>query len=130
MEQWANKEALLGLKVPRERYRIPDVGEVWIHGLTAGQKDKYEDQVFKVQAGSRQVRIGNARAMLVIQTCHDQHGKRIFGDSDIGRVCNMPAAIVEPIYELARRLSGLPTGEVEEMVKNSEQIAELDSDTA
>lgn len=127
MENWANKDGLLGLKLPRQRYTVADVGNVWIHGLTAGEKDQYEDQVFKVKAGSREVRISNARSMLIIRTVHDQHGKRIFNDADLGRVCNMPASVVDPMYELARKLSGMPTGEIEEMVKNSEAIAEVGS---
>ena len=129
MDKWANKDALLDLKVPRQRHTIADVGDIWIHGLTVGQKDEYEDAVFKVTAGSRQVRINNARAMLIIRCAHDQHGKRLFGAADLGRVCDMPATIVEPIYEKARELSGMATGEVEEMVKNSEAITGPDSGT-
>jgi len=129
MSNWANKDALLGLKVPRRLHTIPDVGDVWIHGLTVGAKDEYEDLVFKVTAGSRQVRINNARALLVIRAVHDRHGKPFFAAADLGRVINMPATVIEPIYEIARELSGMATGEVEQMVKNSEAITEPDSAT-
>ena len=129
MENWATKEALLGQKVPREKHRIDGVGDVWIYGLTVGQKDEYEDAVFNVKAGSREVRVSNARALLIVRTLRNQHGKALFGDADMGRVRDLPAQIAEPIFAKAQELSGMPKGEVSEMVKNSEAIAELDSST-
>jgi len=129
MTKWADTAGLLGLKIPKQRHTIEGHGDIWIYGLTVGQKDEYEDAVYSVVAGSRQVRIKNARALLIMRCCYDQHGKRLFGDAQLGKVSEMPAALVEPIYDTARKLSGMPVGEIEDLVKNSEAIAALDSGT-
>ena len=129
MSEWATKDALLGQKVPKERHTVEGLGDVWIHGLTVGAKDEYEDEVFKLRAGSRQVKMKNARALLVIRCVFNQHGTPFFGMDDLGRVIGMPAVSAEPIYEKARKLSGMPAGEVEDLVKNSGAITEPDSGT-
>ena len=53
-------------------------------------------------------------------TIHDQHGKRMFGEVDMGRLCHIPANVVDPILDVARRLSGMAPEEIEELVKNSQ----------
>jgi hypothetical protein len=49
----------------------------------------------------------------------DKNGKRMFLDSDIGKVLEIPSIITEPILDKAWQLSGMAEAEVEEMVKNS-----------
>lgn len=122
MENWANKEKFFKCPCPKERVAIPDVGDIWVHGLTSGQKDEYENDVFKVTAGSQEVKISNARAVLIQRTVRDQHGNPMFAAADIGKINQIPASILDPIYEKARKLSGMITGkkEVDELVKNSE----------
>jgi len=120
METWATKEGFFKCPVPRERKTVPQLGDIWIYGLTSGQKDEYENNVVSVKAGTRQVKLTNARAVLMQLTIHDQHGKRLFGEKDIGRLCMVPAKVSDPILDIARKLSGMATGEIEELVKNSD----------
>ena len=132
MENWATKENLFKCPVPKERYTIDGIGDIWIYGLTSGQKDEYENDVIQISAGSRKIRMANARAVLIQRTVYDQHGNRLFAEKDIGRINMIPAAVLDPIYDKARRLSGMLTGgrdEVEELVKNSEKLQDLDLDT-
>lgn len=128
-EKWASKEQLFKLSVPRERHEFEGIGSIWIHGLTCGQKDDYEDRAIRIEAGSRQIHMSNARALLLVMCCYDQHGRRLFADKDIGRICQLPASIVEPVFEKARRLSGMGRGELEELAKNSEKILGEDFDS-
>lgn len=119
MTNWATAEGFFKAKIPREKLQVPELGDIWIHGLTAGQKDDYENNVVRLQGRSRQVKLSNARAVLMQLTVHNQHGNKLFKESDIGRLCQVPAKIVDPVLDVARRLSGMATGEIEELVKNS-----------
>lgn len=121
---WATKEGFFKAKVPRENITIPDIGDVWVYGLTAGQKDDYENSVVRLSGRKRQVHLANARAQLLLMTVHNQHGKRMFGESDMGRLCQIPANIADPILDVARRLSGMASEEIEELVKNSQTAPE------
>jgi hypothetical protein len=128
MEQWATKEGFFKCPVPRERVTAGELGDVWVHGLTSGQKDDYEDSVIHVKVKSQEVRLTNARAVLMKLTVHNQHGKRLFGDEDIGRLCEVPAAIADPILDVAKRLSGMGADELKDLAKNSEAPAGAKSD--
>ena len=133
MEQkWATKDAIFKLTVPKKRHTIEGLGDVWVHGLTSGEKDAYENDVIKVTAGTREIRMMHARAVLIQRTVRDQHGKLLFAEKEIGRIEMIPATVLDPIYDDARKMSGMLTGrvdEVAELVKNSETLRDLDSDT-
>jgi hypothetical protein len=120
MTNWATKEQFFKATVPREKITVPDLGDIYVWGLTSGEKDSYEDQVMKFNARNRQLSMVRARALLLRMTARNQHGTHLFGDEDMGRLQMIPAAIVDPILTVARRLSGMATGEIEDLVKNSE----------
>lgn len=123
---WAKKEGFFKAKVPREEMIVPEIGQVWIYGLTAGQKDEYENNVFRFSGRKRQLHLANARVQLLLLTVYDQHGKRLFAEEDMGRLCQIPAVIVEPILDVARRLSGMAVKEIEDLVKNSQTAQALE----
>lgn len=120
MEKWATKEGFFKCQVPRERKTVPELGEIWIYGLTSGQKDEYENNVVSVKAGTRQVKLTNARAVLMQLCVYNQHGSRLFSEKEIGKLIEVPAAIADPILDIARRLSGMRDDELDKLVKNSD----------
>jgi len=129
---WAKKDGFFAAKVPREELEVPDIGKIWVHGLTVGQKDEYENNVVRLSGRNRQLHLANARAQLLLMTVHNQHGNRLFADEDMGRLCQIPAAVVDPILDVARRLSAMAAEEIEDLVKNSQTARALeneDSDT-
>lgn len=128
MANWATKEGFFKCPVPREKINVPDLGDVYIHGLTSGQKDDYENCVVSVTAGSREVKLTNASAVLMSLTVFDQHGNRMFSDKDIGKLCVVPAAVSDPILDVAKRLSGMNKNDIKDLVKNSQMGPEPGSD--
>jgi len=123
---WAKKEGFFAAKVPREEMTAPGIGRFWVYGLTAGQKDEYENSVVRLSGRNRQIHLANARAQLLMLSIYDQHGKRMFGNTDMGRLCQIPANVVDPILDVARRLSGMASEEIEDLVKNSQTALELE----
>jgi hypothetical protein len=128
--QWATKDAFFAAKVPQEQVDVPSLGRIVVWGLTSGEKDDYENNVFSFSGRSRQMQLRHARAVLLLMTVHDQHGKRMFGEADMGRLEQIPANIADPILDVARRLSGMKAGEVEELAKNSATVQSEDSTSA
>jgi len=125
MEKWATADAFFKCPVPREKIAVPSLGDIWVYGLTAGEKDEYENQVMQFSASDRQVRMNNARAMLLLLTVRNQHGSRIFAEKDMGRLKLIPAKITDPILDVVRRLSGMASNEIKDLVKNSQTLQEL-----
>ena len=127
-EKWATAEGFFKCPVPKEKGTVPELGDIWVHGLTCGEKDDYENNVVQFNRGSRELRLNNARAVLMQLTVRNQHGNRLFAEKDIGRLRNLPAGIADPILDVARKLSGMSTGEIEELVKNSQTAQEPSSE--
>lgn len=122
-EKWATAEGFFKCPVPREKMTVPELGDIWIYGMTCGEKDDYENNVVHFNRGDRQVRLSNARAVMMQRTVYNQHGSRLFAEEDIGKLAMVPAKIADPILNVAKRLSGMATGEIEELVKNSDSPA-------
>jgi len=129
MASWATKKDFFECPVPRQEVTLSDgTGrKVWVYGLTCGEKDDYENRVMAFDAASRELKMQNARAILIQLTVRDPHGNRLFAESDIGKLTTVPAQIAEPILKAARRLSAMATGEIEGLVKNSEMGQALSS---
>ena len=126
MTQWATKEGFFACQVPREKITVPNLGDIWVYGLTSGEKDDYENRIMQFNAGDHQFRMANARAVLLRMTVHNQHGKKLFAEKDIGKLCQVPAVIADQILTVSRRLSGMATGEIADLVKNSQTLQALE----
>lgn len=126
-EKWANKDALFKSPRKKERHTIDGIGDVWIYSLSCGEKDQYETDAYEVMAGSREVRMLQARALLIARSVRDQHGNLFFAEKELGRIAAMDSWITEPIYNKARRLSRMTAADISELVKNSEMIRSEDS---
>lgn len=90
---WATKEAFFKAKVPTEKMEVPNIGTIYVYGLTCGQKDEYQNATTRISGKDRHIRLVNARALLLTMVVHDQHGRLLFNDSDIGRIIQIPAQI-------------------------------------
>ena len=47
----------------------------------------------------------------------------------MGKLLELPAVIADPVIDVARRLSGMATGDIQEMVKNSEARGQIQDDS-
>mgnify|MGYP001057459252 CR=1 FL=1 len=119
-EKWATAKAFFDCPMPRQKMTVPDIGDIYVYGLRSGEKDDYENNVVQFNRGDRQIRLDNARAVLLQLTVRDQHGNRMFAEKDIGKLAALPAKVADPILVVARKLSGMATGEIDELVKNSQ----------
>jgi hypothetical protein len=94
-------------------------GKVTVRGLTGDERDSYEQSIVVMKGNQVFPKSQGARARLVALSVVDAEGKRMFSDSDVHALGRKSAGALQRIYDVARRLSGLTEGEVEELVGNS-----------
>jgi len=119
-----SREAILGnVDIKTETVSCPSWGgDVIIRGLTAGERDKYEQSLYKTRQNGRNFEVipqkENIRAKLVQLCAVDESGKRLFEPGDIESLSARNASTMDKLYEVAQRLSGLGTADMDELEKN------------
>lgn len=96
--------------------------DVYVRGLTAAERDKFESDMFSMQGKDVKMNRENLRAKLVVLTVCDEGGNRIFKDDDLVALGKKSGAALDKLFTIAQKLSGIGATDVEEMVKNSESV--------
>ncbi|HPU35056.1 MAG TPA: hypothetical protein PK184_20370 [Phycisphaerae bacterium] len=105
--------------LPTERVAVPEwSGEVIVRGLTAAERDAFEQSIVETRGKNTRMNLKNIRAKLVAMTVVDEQGNRIFSDEDAELLGKKSAAALDRIFSVAQRLSGLRPEDVEELVGN------------
>lgn len=79
-------------------------GDVCMREITAGQRDQWDAWQIENEGVAR---YQNIRARLLVLTICDEAGARLFTDSDIGIVSNLPASAIDRLWDRACKLVGL-----------------------
>ena len=104
----STRQKLLNLVavIPTEKVEIKGVGTVTLRGLNAGERDRWEQYIHSTRDEKRGVI--NFRASLVCRTILDEGGARAYTDStDLDEISTLPAAVVDKLFTVSQRLSGL-----------------------
>lgn len=111
------KERLLALRssVPSETVEVAGVGQVEVRGLTAAGRDEWEQRIYNAKGRT----LKNMRASLVT-LCLYEGGKPMFQADEIDAVGELPARVVDRLWDIATRLSGLGSNDKDELEGNCE----------
>lgn len=115
--------------IQTERVPVPEWGdEVIVRGLTGDELDAYQASRRQFRnAGTPQQELifiqDNARAGLLVKCLVDEEGNRLFTDQDAGDLGRKNGKVLDRLYDVAARLSGLSNEEQEAMEGNSETPA-------
>lgn len=110
------RDAILAAEdLPREQVHTDEwapfgVPFVYVRGLSAGERDAWESAVTVLAPdGSRRPnpRLKNSRARFCALIMVDEDGGRIFADTDVDRLAEHSAAVLERIALVGLRLSGM-----------------------
>ena len=117
-----SREAILAASdIQEEIVPVPEWGgEVIVRGLSGTQRDQFEASVVKQKGKSTELNLKNVRAKMIALSVVDEHGNRIFSESDVAALGAKSARALQRVWEKARELSGLSDEDVEELAKNSE----------
>lgn len=123
------RESILAASdIETEEVHIPEwKGSVFVRGLTAGQRDKWENLSVTVKGKTREVTTNHLRARLAVMACVDGDGKLLFTEADIPQLGRKSSRAIDRIYEVAARLSGISDDDLDDVVKNFASDQEDDS---
>lgn len=116
------REALLkaAIALPRETVNVPELGgEVIVQGMSGAQRDAWEASLIEGRGKRRRMNTANIRAKLVAQCCVDEDGRRLFTDGDVDELGQVRVDILNRLFGVAQKLSGVSDDDVDELGKSS-----------
>ena len=126
-----SKSAILGASdLKSEDVSVPAWGgTVRIRTMTGQERDEFRTSIAS-SGGESGVPIGKFSAALLVATCVDESGARLFTADDMAALQAKAAASLESPAAVAMRLNGLGAGAVEAAEKNSVSGQSADSGSA
>lgn len=119
------REAFLQHVPMGEDVTVPELGgKVCVRVMSGRDRDAFHAAV---SASGEVPKPGHFRALLVVFTATDEHGRRLFADDDAQALYDVDPDILEPIAAVAIRLNRLGPGAQEEALKNSSAAQSGDS---
>lgn len=127
--------SVLGKDMLRQQLSTPDVayeevpvpewgGSIRLKGLTGSERDAFEASIIQITGQgrheTRKIDSRNIRAKLLVLSIVDEKGERVFGDGDVAALGQKSALVLDRLFGVAQRLSGLGEDDVEKLAGNSE----------
>lgn len=117
-----NKDQILAAAdIQTEEVEVPEWGgSVIVKALSGAERDSYEELILrKGTSGKFEMVFPNMRAKLLVKTLVDADLKPIFTDKDVKALGEKNAEVLDRLFEVASRLSGISREDVDELAKNS-----------
>ncbi len=103
--------------LPREEVKTDEWGpfgvpSVFVRGLTSKERDDWEMSLTVAGPDGTRIanpRLKNMRAGFVVNVLVDENGERIFADKDVELLAAKNAAVIDRLWDVGRRLSGMDT---------------------
>ena len=106
-------------------------GSVLVKPLTAKQRGQFTSALVEQRQGGRQtLRLQEIQTRLCGLSIVDESGKRMFSDAELTVLGGKSSAALQRIFEVAQRLAGLSTEQVEELAGNSDETPSEDLPSA
>lgn len=110
---------LSAVSLKKETVKLPEFGgNVIVQELTAGERDLYEMLLY--ERGKEGAPKDYMRAALVACSLVDEKGEKLFTLEDVPQISKLSASVIDRIYDVATRISGLTKSEQDKQLKNSE----------
>jgi len=121
-EKILSKDEILATEdLPREKVFIKEwKGSAIIRGLTASERDEFEANIFTGEGKGRKFNHSNLRARLLSLTICNEVGERIFSEADVEKLGKKSAKVMDKLFGISQRLSGIGQTDLEDLLKNSE----------
>lgn len=106
-----------------EAVEVPEWGGVvHVRSLNGRARDKFDASRFRLKGDQVEMIHDNTRAMLLSLSLCDEAGTLIFSEADIVALGEKNAAVLDRLFDVAQRLSGLRAKDVEVKLKNSAAV--------
>jgi hypothetical protein len=114
------EQILAASDIETEAVDVPEWGgKVYIRGLSAVEVDRYNRSLVNMdQRGNTTVgRLDNVRASLVVRCLVDENGERLFEDHQAKQLGAKSSAVIQQLWEVARRVSRMDDAQEEAEVE-------------
>jgi hypothetical protein len=88
---------------------------IFVRGLTGKERDSFENACFVQRGKQRVLSTDNIRAKLLVRSICDEAGIRLFADTDEHELGALPAQVLDVLFTVAQKLSGLGSSDLEEL---------------
>lgn len=110
---------LAAVDIESETVEVPEWDcAVQVRGMTAAERDAFEQSTVTMQGKSVKFNLQNARARMVAICCVDAEGRRLFSDEQVAALGTKSGKVLDRLYAVAQRLSGLRKEDLEELAGN------------
>jgi hypothetical protein len=115
--------------LPTESLYVPALKKsVWCQGLTATDRSRWERSFVRKNKVDPKLIVQARAALLVLCVIKSPEDRtRLYGEHDKEKLGRVPAVVIEPIYDLCRKLSGIGDDVVEELDSLSAETPTSDS---
>jgi hypothetical protein len=96
----------------------PYNGTVLVRGMTGRERDEFEASIMVRRGGRMVPDLTNTRAKVVAKCLVDDDGARMFTDQEAVLLGEKSGAVIDRIYAVAARLSGLRDEDMAEMAED------------
>lgn len=127
-----SREALLNATAPpQQTVAVPELGgDVLVRGMTGTERDAFEASLIEGRGKKRDLNMKNLRAKLVAYCCVDEQGKRIFSEHDVDTIGAIRADVLNKLFTVAQKLSGITEEDAEDLGKPSSPAASASSSSS
>jgi hypothetical protein len=114
-------EILAAQDIATEVVEVPEWGgSVIVKAMSGVERDSFEEMVLrKGPSGGFEPVMANMRAKLLAKTLVDEDGKALFTDKDVAALGQKSAQVLDRLFTVASRLSGISQSDVDDLAKNS-----------
>jgi hypothetical protein len=116
------RDQILGSKPLTEAVPLPELGdgiEQTVRGMTGSERDAFEASLMEGRGKRRQVSMKNVRAKLVAFCCIEPDGQHTFTEADVEQLGGVRGDLVDRLFTVAQRLSGMSKEDVDELGSSS-----------
>ena len=119
---YLSRDAILAADdLPKETVYVEEwSGDVIVRGMTGKERDQWEQSLQQRKGKNDEMNLENIRAELLCMVIVDEHGENLFTRKDIEALGKKNAKVLSDLFDVARKMSGLATEDVEELAKNSD----------
>lgn len=118
-------EILKAEDIQKEFVDVPEWGgSVYVKMLTGKERDQLESSVI---TGPGQRDFENLRAKLIALSVVDENGTRLFDFNESNLLGDKSARVLDRLFSVAQRLSGITAKDVDDITKKSGPAQESDS---
>ena len=123
------RDLVLGaVEAPSELVQVPALGvAIRVRGMTGRERDAFEASCFEGKGKKRAFSMKNVRAKLVAYCCIEEDGRRLFTDDDAERLGDIRADVLDRLFGVAQRLSGISEEDADELGQTSRTPSAISS---